>query len=74
MGWGAVLPPHRVSGLWSREVASLHINSLELLAVLQALQSFEDLVKGRSVLIRSDNMTVVSYINQGGTIPRLCIN
>ena len=74
LGWGAVLPPHRVSGLWSREVASLHINSLELLAVLQALQSFEDVVKGRSVLVRSDNMTVVSYINhQGGThSPSLC--
>ena len=30
-------------------------------------------MKGRSVLVRSDNMTVVSYINQGGThSPSLC--
>merc|ERR1712002_924426 len=67
-GWGAVLPPHRVSGRWSREDSRLHINSLELHAVFLALQSFEDLVKGHSVLVRSDNMTVVAYINhQGGT-------
>ena len=73
-GWGAVLPPLRVSGRWSREDSRLHINSLELLAVFRALQSFEDLVKGHSVLVRSDNMTVVAYINhQGGThSPSLC--
>ena len=74
MGCGAVLPPHPFSGLWPREVASFHIYSLVLLAVLQALRSFEDIVKGRSVLVRSDSMTVVSYINhQGGThSPSLC--
>ena len=74
-GWGAVLPPRRVSGLWSREDSRLHINSLELRAVLLALQSFEDVVLGQSVLVQSDNVTVVSYINhQGGThSPSLCL-
>ena len=67
-GWGAVLHPHRVSGVWSKEEALDHINTLELKAVLLALQNLESLVVGHSLLIRSDNMTVVSFINhQGGT-------
>ena len=67
-GWGAVLHPHRVSGVWSKAEASNHINSLKLKAVLLALQNLESHVVGQSVLIRSDNMTVVSFINyQGGT-------
>ena len=67
-GWGAVLHPHRVSGVWSKEEALDHINTLELKAVLLALQNLESLVVGHSILIRSDNMTVVSFINhQGGT-------
>ena len=45
MCYGSVLLPYSVSGLRPRDVVSLHIYSLDLLAVLQALQSFEDLVK-----------------------------
>ena len=74
-GWGATLPPHRVSGTWSVEDSLVHINSLELKAVFLALKSLEGLVAGQSLLIRSDNTTVVSYINfQGGThSPSLCL-
>ena len=74
-GWGATLPPHRVSGTWSLEDSLVHINSLELKAVFLALKSLEGLVAGQSLLIRSDNTTVVSYINfQGGThSPSLCL-
>ena len=65
---GAVLHPQRVLGVWSKEEALDHINTLELKAVLLALQNLESLVVGHSLLIRSDNMTVVSFINhQGGT-------
>ena len=38
-GWGATLPPHRVSGTWSLEVSLVHFNSLELKAVFLALKS-----------------------------------
>ena len=31
-GWDAILPPHRVSGSWSKEESLVHINSLELRA------------------------------------------
>ena len=74
LGWGAFLHPYHVSGVWSPQESHLHINSLELLALFLALQSFEELIFGQSILIRSDNSTVVSYINrQGGThSPSLC--
>ena len=73
-GWGATLPPHQVSGTWSKEESLAHINSLELRAVFLALKSLEVHVRGQSILVHSDNTTVVSYINyQGGThSPSLC--
>jgi len=68
VGWGAVCLTHRLSGRWSVQESRDHINLLELKAVVLALQGFEHLVVGRSVLIQSDNRTVVAYINrQGGT-------
>ena len=67
-GWGAILLPHWVSGTWSQEESLVYINSLELRAVFLALKSLEVFVVGQSLLVRSDNTTVVSYINfQGGT-------
>ncbi len=45
----------------------VHTNCLEMLAVCRACQFFLPDLIGRHVLIRSDNMSVVSYINhQGG--------
>ena len=52
----------------SEEESLAHINSLELRAVFLALKSLEVHVRGQSLLVRSDNTSVVSYINyQGGT-------
>jgi hypothetical protein len=47
-------------------------NQLEMLAVLKALKAFQ--VKNKSVLVQTDNTTVLSYINKaGGTkSPQLC--
>ena len=72
LGWGAFLHPYHVSGIWSPQEAHLHINSL--LAVFLALQSFEELISEQSIMIRSDNSTVVSYINhqEGTHSPSLC--
>ena len=74
-GWGATLPPHRVSGTWSKEESLVHINSLELRVVFLSLKSLIVHVTGQFLLVRSDNTTVVSYINfQGGThSPSLCL-
>ena len=68
-GWGAVLHPHRVSGVWSKVEVFDHINTLELKAVLLALQNLESLVVGHSLLICSSYMTVASFIIfQGGIL------
>lgn len=57
-----------MSGKWTAIEQSSHINLLELSAVENALHHFRDYVKHRQVLLRTDNSTVVSYINrQGGT-------
>ncbi|XP_038055782.1 uncharacterized protein LOC119727789 [Patiria miniata] len=73
-GWGVSLPPRQAAGTWDNNVRSLLINVLELQAVVNALHHFQADVVGRSVLIKTDNTTMVVYINkQGGTrSPQLC--
>ena len=46
----------------------LHINVLELKVVSLALRQFKDQCQNQTVLVATDNSTVVAYINkQGGT-------
>lgn len=72
-GWGAHIGMESVAGSWSQADSQYHINVLELLAVFRALKHFVRIVTGEVVLIKSDNSTVVSYINrQGGTHSRSC--
>ncbi|KAL3966727.1 ryanodine receptor 1 [Sarotherodon galilaeus] len=67
-GWGALCEGASVRGIWSAAQRQLHINHLELLAVFLALKHFRPVLEGQHVLVRTDNSTVVSYINrQGGT-------
>ena len=59
-------------GRWSEEEQSLHINELELLV---ALRAFLKHVRDVSVLLKSDNVTTVAYINHlGGTRSRVLVN
>ena len=73
IGWGAFLQGEATGGCWGPEEQRLHINKLELLAVSYALKSFLKREENIEVLIKSDNIAVVSYINKlGGTkSPRL---
>ena len=64
--WGAHLGDHTARGFWSLPESKLHINMLELKAVLLALKEFQDHCLGQVVLIATDNTTVVSYINKEG--------
>ena len=58
-----------MSGLWSQEETSSHINLLEMKALFLALQAFKDLVTDHRVTAMCDNSTVVAYVNkQGGTV------
>ena len=52
-------------GSWSLPESKLHINYLELKAVLLALKEFQALCTN-TVLIATDNTTVVAYINKEG--------
>ena len=67
-GWGGFTQHTAAHGTWSSAEAFHHINMLELWAVRNSLGDLETSVTGKRVLVRSDNTTVVAYINkQGGT-------
>lgn len=67
-GWGAHMGCLDASGLWDASMAGQHINLLELEAVAMALQEFVQDVKGKHILLNTDNTTVACYLNkQGGT-------
>ena len=65
-GWGAHLGDYMAKGVWLESESALHINLLELKAVLLALKRFERLCCNQIVLVCTDNTTVVSYINKEG--------
>ena len=65
-GWGAHLDDHTARGTWSFPESKFHINHLELKAVFLALKEFRTLVCNKTVLIATDNTTVVAYINKEG--------
>ena len=56
--------PHgdsQIAGVWTRSERELHINVLELRAVILALHHWATVLQGRHVLIATDNTTVVAY-------------
>ena len=67
IGWGGCDQGQVGQRLLATPWSGMHINTLFLRAVLLALQSFLPHLKGIHVLVRTDNTTVVAYINhQGG--------
>ena len=67
-GWGAHMGDSQISGTWIRTDRKLHINCLELNAVVSALKHWAPVLQGHQVMVATDNSKVVSYINkQGGT-------
>ncbi|XP_059894386.1 uncharacterized protein LOC132447566, partial [Gadus macrocephalus] len=70
-GWGAVWQCRTVRGQWDAQQRLEHINVLELLAVFLALRHFLPVLRGRHVLVRTDNTSTVYHVNhQGGTRSR----
>ncbi|XP_065137013.2 uncharacterized protein [Paramisgurnus dabryanus] len=66
-GWGAHCDGELAFGAWNNQLSQLHINHLEMWAVILALRHFRPKLQHQHVLVRSDSMTVVSFINhQGG--------
>ena len=67
-GWGAHLEQTSTKGLLSDREKRLHIHVLELKVVSLPLQRFKDQCQSQTLLVATDNSTVVAYINkQGGT-------
>lgn len=65
-GWGGTCEGRMVNGKWSPRLQARHINFLEMLAVWLTLRHFLPLLRGHHVLVRTDNTTVVAYINRQG--------
>lgn len=65
-GWGAVCEDVSTGGPWTVKECGSHINVLELLAALRALQCFTAQRHGITVEILVDNTSAVSYINKKG--------
>ena len=65
-GWGAHLDEHLARATWSPPRSKLHINYLELKAVLSGLKRVPRPLLNKIVPIATDNTTVVSYINKEG--------
>ena len=73
-GWGAVWEGRTARGLWAFPWASEHINVLELKAVHLGLRALLPFVRGKHVLVRTDNTSTVYHINhQGGTRSLRCL-
>ena len=67
IGWGGHLGDQLTQGLWSSQEQKLHINVLEMRAVINTLKEFLPPM-GSNILVSTDNTTVVAHINkEGGT-------
>ena len=65
-GWGATILDDEACGVWSPLEQQEHITLLELRAIRLGLLAFEDVLRGRTVAVLSDNTTAVSYIKKAG--------
>ena len=72
-GWGAHLEQASTKGLWSDREKRLHINVLELKAVSLTLQRFKDQCQNQTLLVATDNSTVVADINKEESTRRRCV-
>ena len=76
-GWGSHVEPEGLlfHGVWTETHSQLHINMLEMMAISMALKEALHTIKNSTVLVSTDNTTVVAYLRkQGGTrSPDLCL-
>ena len=65
-GWGGNFGHQIAQGSWSNTEKQLHINCLEVEAVVLTVQKFLPQLVNQSMLIRSNSSTVIQYINRQG--------
>ena len=67
-GWGAsILGTMPIGGMWTADQMDIHINVKEMLAILYALRSFVDILRGQHTRVLCDNTTAVFVLNKMGT-------
>lgn len=67
-GWGAMCGSEKLKGRWNRRQQNWHSNQKELWSVLEVIKRKGPQLQGQTVMIQSDNKSVVAYITkQGGT-------
>lgn len=72
-GWGGHVNRQSISGSWSIAEKLLHINALELKAILLVLQGFTPVLTGKHIKVYCDNTTAMTYVNEmGGTESIIC--
>ena len=69
-GWGAHIDQNSTKGLWSEREKRLHVNVLELKAVSLALRDFKDQCQNQTVLVATDNSTLVHQQAGGNSLSR----
>ena len=69
--WGAHLEQERLlfHGVWSLDQSALHINVLEMKAILLALKQCHQHVNNTTVMIATDNSSVEAYLRKQGGYP-----
>ena len=66
IGWGARVDTSLAKGLWSPLEKLLHINVLELKAILKGRKAHAHLLKTKVVALLGDNATALAYVKHGG--------
>lgn len=64
-GWGGHTTNFNTKGWWTLTEKEMHINDLELLAIYNVIKAIPN-IRGKTILLRCDNTTAISYINNFG--------
>ena len=66
LAWGAhiVDKEKKAQGRWNLEWINRHINEKELQAVLKAIRTFKEELRGKNLLIKIDNKVAMTYLNR----------
>lgn len=65
-GWGNLCIGRPAFGTWSGPKLCWNINCLDIVVVHLALKAFLPNLRGHHILVRSDNMMLIAYINHRG--------
>lgn len=72
LGWRATLSPLEASNQCNRHLSCKSSNFREIMAILLAMMTFRERIRGKCLQILTDNTTALAYVtNQGSMVPEL---